>query len=113
MFIPHWKEVRGSLSQWRVRNKRFVGKSEVLRNQPRFAAPSPAKMHAMRLLMTIALSLSFGASVEAQWWRVQTSGTDTNLRGVTVAEMADPKAVPVPVPYASGSNGMILKSIDE
>src|SRR5260370_16858716 len=74
---------------------------------------SPAKMHAMRLLMTIALSLSFGASVEAQWWEVQTSGIDTNLRGVSATYVHGADGEPVPVVWVSGSNGVILQSEDE
>jgi len=50
---------------------------------------------------------------EAQWWKVQTSGLDTNLRGVSLAYAPDRKGVPAPVVWASGSNGVILKSIDE
>ncbi len=70
-------------------------------------------MHAMRLLMTIALSLSFGASVEAQWWEVQTSGIDTNLRGVSATYVHGADGEPVPVVWVSGSNGVILQSEDE
>src|SRR5260370_15580288 len=113
MFTPPWHEARGSLSQWSARNKRFVGKSEAVRNKGRFAAPSPAKMRAMRAFLPFLLSLFSTATVQAQWWKVQTSGIDTDLRGVSVAEMPDAKGVPVPVVWASGSNGVILKSIDE
>lgn len=47
------------------------------------------------------------------WWKVQTSGIDTNLRAVSAAYTPDAKGVPVPVVWASGSNGVILKSLDE
>jgi photosystem II stability/assembly factor-like uncharacterized protein len=50
---------------------------------------------------------------EAQWWKVQTSALDTNLRGVSLAYAPDAKGVPAPVVWASGSNGVILKSSDE
>jgi photosystem II stability/assembly factor-like uncharacterized protein len=66
-------------------------------------------MRAMRLLL---LLLFFGSSAEPQWWRVQTSGLDTNLRGVSAVYAPDPKGMPVPVVWASGSNGMILRSLD-
>jgi photosystem II stability/assembly factor-like uncharacterized protein len=49
---------------------------------------------------------------EAQWWKVQTSGRDTNLRGVSAAYAPDAKGVPAPVVWVSGSNGVILKSLD-
>jgi photosystem II stability/assembly factor-like uncharacterized protein len=67
----------------------------------------------MRFLLPFLLSLFIGASVQAQWWRVQTSGLDTNLRGVSAAYAPDAKGIPVPVVWASGSNGVILKSLDE
>src|SRR5438445_3030798 len=70
-------------------------------------------MHAMRVPLSFLLSLLSCASAQAQWWKLQTSGIDTNLRGVSVAEMPDAKGVPGPVVWASGSNGVILKSVDE
>jgi photosystem II stability/assembly factor-like uncharacterized protein len=67
-------------------------------------------MRGMRLLLLLLLFIS---SAEAQWWKVQTSGLDTNLRSVSVANTPDAKGVPVPVVWVSGSNGVILKSVDE
>jgi photosystem II stability/assembly factor-like uncharacterized protein len=64
----------------------------------------------MRLLLLLLL---LGSPAEAQWWKVQTSGLDTNLRGVSAAYMPDAKGAPAPVVWASGSNGMILRSLDE
>jgi photosystem II stability/assembly factor-like uncharacterized protein len=65
-----------------------------------------------KILLSAALLLLFpwDAHAQVQWWKVQTSGTDTNLRGVS--------AVPNPrdlarVVWASGSNGVILKSVDK
>jgi photosystem II stability/assembly factor-like uncharacterized protein len=46
------------------------------------------------------------------WWTVQTSGIDTNLRGVSIAEFGNSQQAPVPVVWASGSNGVILQSKD-
>jgi len=66
-------------------------------------------MRGMRLLL---LLLFFCSSAEAQWWRVQTSGIDTNLRGVSAVYAPDAKGAPVPVVWASGSNGVILRSVD-
>lgn len=51
------------------------------------------------------------APADANWWKVQTSGIDTNLRSVSAASAPDAKGVPVV--WASGSNGVILKSLDE
>src|SRR5258708_34962283 len=69
-------------------------------------------MRAMRALLPFLFSLFFAVSVQAQWWKVQTSGLDTNLRGVSVARLRNAKRV-FPAVWASGSNGVILKSIDE
>lgn len=57
--------------------------------------------------------LFWTSSVDAQWWQVQTSGIDTNLRGVSAVYMKNSKGVPAPVVWVSGSNGVILKSMDE
>ena len=46
------------------------------------------------------------------WWTVQTSGIDTNLRGVSAAYKQGIKGVRNAVAWASGSNGVILKSLD-
>jgi photosystem II stability/assembly factor-like uncharacterized protein len=67
-------------------------------------------MRGMRLLL---LLLFFSSSAEAQWWKVQTSGLDSNLRGVSAAYAPDAKGAPLAVVWASGSNGVILKSLDE
>ena len=69
-----------------------------------------AKRLAIRTLLLWMLLI---VPAEAQWWKVQTSGLDTNLRGVSAAYTPDAKGVPVPVVWASGSNGVILKSLDE
>lgn len=45
-------------------------------------------------------------------WEVQTSGIDTNLRGVSVVAPARGGATTPVVIWASGSNGVILKSTD-
>ena len=57
--------------------------------------------------------LFIGTPAHAQYWKVQTSGIDSNLRAVSAAYTPDAKGVPVPVVWASGSNGVILKSLDE
>jgi photosystem II stability/assembly factor-like uncharacterized protein len=66
-------------------------------------------MHPLLLLLS---SLLFAVPDQNQWWQVETSGIDTNLRGVSAAYGSDRKGKPVPVVWASGSNGVILKSLD-
>jgi photosystem II stability/assembly factor-like uncharacterized protein len=70
------------------------------------------KMRTMRKLMMIVLAgpFVFGAVVEAQGWTVQTSGIQTNLRGLSVVRGSNPAKGPVV--WASGSNGVILQSAD-
>lgn len=70
-------------------------------------------MCAMRSLLPFLLSLFLSASVQAQWWKVQTSGIDTNLRGVSAVYVQNEERMRAPVVWASGSNGVILKSMDE
>lgn len=64
-------------------------------------------------LFVALLILVVGTPAEKPWWKVQTSGIDTSLRGVSAAYTPDAKGAPVPVVWASGSNGVILKSLDE
>ncbi len=52
------------------------------------------------------------ATAQARWWRVQTKGTDTNLRAVAAVYAHDRNGVQFPVVWTSGSNGVILKSLD-
>src|SRR5690242_5662518 len=91
----------------------FRWKFCVAENRRRVPTLSPAKMRAMRLVTTILFSLLLGTAAEAQWWKIQTSGIDTNLRGVSVTSVNDAKGFPVPVVWASGSKGVILRSRDE
>jgi len=63
----------------------------------------------MRILF---LFLLFALPAEAQWWEVQTSGLGTNLRGVSAANAPDTKGARMPMVWASGSNGVILRSTD-
>ena len=46
------------------------------------------------------------------WWSVQASGIDTNLRGVSVSQDEHSKGTRYVV-WASGSNGVILRSTDD
>jgi photosystem II stability/assembly factor-like uncharacterized protein len=62
---------------------------------------------------TLAFFLLLASSAETGWWKVQTTGIDSNLRGVSAVYVQNAKGVPAPVVWASGSNGVILKSLDE
>jgi photosystem II stability/assembly factor-like uncharacterized protein len=66
----------------------------------------------MRIFLSFLFSMIFGISAQAQWWEVQTSGLDTNLRGVSAASAPDAKGAPLTAVWASGSNGVILRSLD-
>src|SRR6266566_6200734 len=71
---------------------------------------APAKMRAMRLLLLLLL---LSAPLEAEWWKVETSGIVTNLRSVSVARASKAKGASPWVVWASGSHGVILESADE
>jgi photosystem II stability/assembly factor-like uncharacterized protein len=71
-------------------------------------------MRGMRGYLAFLVFLFSGASAQAQWWEVQTSGMDTNLRGISISlAPGNAKEALVPVVWTSGSNGVILKSTDE
>jgi photosystem II stability/assembly factor-like uncharacterized protein len=61
----------------------------------------------LTLLLTVFAS---GIAAATSVWVVQTSGISTNLRGVSVARFAAPGGTSVV--WASGSNGVILRSDD-
>jgi photosystem II stability/assembly factor-like uncharacterized protein len=66
----------------------------------------------MRPFLPLLFSLFSGVSVEAQW-QVLTKGIDTNLRGVSAAYVQNTKRVHSSVVWTSGSNGVILRSLDK
>jgi photosystem II stability/assembly factor-like uncharacterized protein len=66
-------------------------------------------MRAMRIILAAAFFVFY--AVEASpVWIVQTSGIDTNLRGVSVANTRGSDGSETSVVWASGSNGVILRS---
>jgi photosystem II stability/assembly factor-like uncharacterized protein len=69
----------------------------------------------LSLKCSLLLLVVFVAPLEARWWKVQTSGSNTNLRAVSAVYVPNAKAqnALAPVVWASGSNGVILKSLDE
>jgi photosystem II stability/assembly factor-like uncharacterized protein len=69
-------------------------------------------MRIFRLGFVLLLSLSSGNFARAQWWTVQTSGIDTDLRAVS-AVMVSAEGSGTFAVWAAGSNGVILRSLDE
>jgi len=63
----------------------------------------------VRMLILIVFVL---AADHAPWWQIQTSGLDSNLRGVSVSSF-EPEKNHEYVVWASGSNGVILRSSNE
>ena len=57
----------------------------------------------------IAILLALCGNIAAHEWSVRTSGLDTNLRGITV-KYGSVKGKPDFIIWASGSNGVILRS---
>lgn len=63
-------------------------------------------------LFLLLLSLLASPADSSPWWMIQTSGRDTNLRGVSVIRAGGGQKKPHYVVWASGSNGAILRSKD-
>lgn len=66
-------------------------------------------MRTMRIILTTLLLLTFPAA-PAPVWVAQTTGTDTNLRGLSLASFRGADGSADSVVWASGSNGVILRS---
>jgi photosystem II stability/assembly factor-like uncharacterized protein len=71
------------------------------------------RMRGMRKLLPIWLliMLASGSAVATSLWVVQTSGIATNLRGVSAVHSVNQSSSLVV--WASGSNGVILRSVDD
>jgi len=61
----------------------------------------------------LLLFLIVSTPAEGQHWEVQTRGMNRNLRGVSVAGSPGEKGATIPVVWTSGSNGVIVRSLDE
>ena len=72
------------------------------------------QIHFFTLLFVILAAAIFvhAGRGDSSLWTVQTSGIDTNLRGVSIGTFADSHGVGTTVVWASGSNGVILQSKD-
>ncbi|HSB74016.1 MAG TPA: hypothetical protein VLC12_00120, partial [Terriglobales bacterium] len=64
----------------------------------------------MRILLLLTF---FALPAYSQWWSVQTSGVDSNLRGVSVKYDQESEGGQHYIVWASGSNGVILRSIND
>lgn len=69
----------------------------------------PAQFIALLLLVLTAAIFVRTSNTVVSWWHVETKGIDTNLRGVSAAILREQNGVAV---WASGSNGVILRSVD-
>jgi photosystem II stability/assembly factor-like uncharacterized protein len=65
----------------------------------------------LRFLLPFLFLMNAGDS--APWWSVQTSGLDTNLRGVSVKYGEGSEGQQHFIIWASGSNGVILRSTND
>jgi photosystem II stability/assembly factor-like uncharacterized protein len=54
----------------------------------------------------------FATAVQAQSWSVQTSGIDTDFRGIGAVYSLDSNGARIPVVWVAGSHGVILRSVD-
>jgi photosystem II stability/assembly factor-like uncharacterized protein len=79
-----------------------------MRDMRRLGMPLIASLF---VVLAAAIFLRAGGS-DGSWWSVQTSGIDTNLRGISIGYEASSGNKLAPVIWACGSNGVILQSID-
>ena len=71
----------------------------------------PVRSLAIIFAVIVVVSPAPSFSASDPWWSVQTSGLDTNLRGVSVS--FEPTEKHEYVVWASGSNGVILRSSND
>ena len=64
----------------------------------------------MNVVGILLFALLLGSSASTHSWSIQTSGLDTNLRGLSVARVSSNSAARVI--WACGSHGVILRSVD-
>jgi photosystem II stability/assembly factor-like uncharacterized protein len=63
-----------------------------------------------KYVLLIALLAAALAPVRAQSWKILCTGIDTNLRGISAAKIPGSDHIAV---WASGSHGVILRSLDD
>jgi photosystem II stability/assembly factor-like uncharacterized protein len=64
------------------------------------------------VVVAAAIFVHADGDANSSKWTVQKTGMNTNLRGVSVGSFTDSHGVWAPVVWASGSNGVILRSKD-
>ena len=62
------------------------------------------------LSASLFLAVALPTTARAQSWATLTSGLDTNLRGITAAKIPSTERIAI---WASGSHGVILRSLDD
>jgi len=65
------------------------------------------------LLIAVLLLLSPASGDSKSWWSIQSTGIDTNLRGVSVVCCEGNSGKQGYVMWASGSHGVVLRSVDD
>jgi photosystem II stability/assembly factor-like uncharacterized protein len=66
-----------------------------------------------KIAIAAGIVVALAGVARAQDWKVQTSGLDTNLRGVSSAWTETAGKKPEPVVWAAGSKGVVLRSLDD
>jgi photosystem II stability/assembly factor-like uncharacterized protein len=75
------------------------------------AARKIARMRSVRIhrLILLAIPITFATGANAQVWKLQISGANTSLRGISVVRATAASDSP-PIVWATGSNGVIYRS---
>ncbi len=74
-------------------------------------ARNPFFMRALlRSSLTILLALCCSSPLHAQSWKTLATGSDSNLRGISAAKITSTGHIAI---WASGSHGVILRSLDD
>jgi photosystem II stability/assembly factor-like uncharacterized protein len=72
--------------------------------------PTHFLVFSLRFLLLLQLPLVLGTPDETKLWPVLTGGIDSNLRAVSADYRSDPRTRQQAVIWASGSNGVVLRS---
>lgn len=75
--------------------------------------PSRCTLRNPNSVRTLLIFFVLPLAAHAQWWSVQTSGVDANLRGVSVQCCEDHDGKYQYIIWASGSNGVVLRSTND
>ena len=70
------------------------------------------RVKTLLFLLTVLVACRWGGAAEPSW-TVVTSGIDTNLRAVSAVSSHDVAGQEIDSVWTSGSNGVILRSLDE